>query len=104
MAYISKEYRKPNGTRLFGVDACLEAAYGPFKEALARPGNWEKGWELLMEQDHRSTRSYMIDVMKYPWSVVQWMERSDSGTAGFDHMGFTEVSRSPSLQGQGDLS
>jgi hypothetical protein len=94
-------YRKPDGTKLYGVDACLEAAYGPFKEALAR--DWNAGWGLLMAQDHHSTRSYMRDVMKYPWSVVQWMERSDSGTGGFDHMGFSEVSRSPSLHGQGDF-
>lgn len=95
MQYITKEYTKPNGTKLYGVDACLEAAYSPFKEALA--ANWEKGWELLMEQDYCYTRSYIHDVMKYPWSVVQWMERSDSETAGFDHMGFTEVSCFPSF-------
>ena len=91
------ERTKPNGTKVYGADACLEAAYGKFKEDLAK--DWDKGWKSLMEQDHHSTRSYMIDVMKYPWSVVQWLERSDSGTAGFDHMGFVEVNHSPSLHG-----
>jgi hypothetical protein len=93
--FITKSYKKLNGTTVYGVDACIEEAYGPFKNALAK--DWKTGWDMLMKVDHHSTRSYMINVMKYPWPVVQWMERSDDGTAGFDHLGFSEVSRSLSL-------
>lgn len=84
----------PDGTKLYGADACLEAAYGPFKDELTQ--DFQTGWISLMKYDHHSTRSYLNEVMKYPWSVVQWMERSDAGTGGFD-CGFAEVSRSPSF-------
>lgn len=87
--FISKTYVKPDGTKLCGVDACIEAAFGPYKEKLA--DDWASGWEELMLQDGGSVRAYMRNVMQYPWSVVQWAETRDSGSGAFDYNGFAEV-------------
>lgn len=82
-------YVKPNGQKLYGVDACLGATYEPYKFLLAR--DYKLGWELLMQHDSRSARAHLLDIMRYPAEVVQWMETRDSGTGAYDDA-FTEVS------------
>jgi hypothetical protein len=89
--YIRKKYVKPNGQTTYGVDACLAATYEPYKFLLAR--DWRLGWELLMQHDSRSNRAHLLDIMRYPAEVVQWMETRDSGTGAFDDA-FSEVSTS----------
>lgn len=92
--YIKKKYVKPNGEELYGVDACLGAAFEPYKFVLAR--DYKLGWELLMQHDSRSTRGHLLDIMRYPAEVVQWMETRGSGTNEYDDA-FTEVSTSTLL-------
>ncbi|KDR71802.1 hypothetical protein GALMADRAFT_74617 [Galerina marginata CBS 339.88] len=87
--YIKKTYVKPNKDKdkLYGVDACLGATFEPYKFLLAR--DYKLGWELLMQHDSRSTRAHLLDIMRYPAEVVQWMETRDSGTNAYDDA-FTE--------------
>ena len=86
--YIKKKYVKPNGDVLYGVDALLGATFEPYKFLLVR--DYKLGWELLMQHDSRSTRAHLLDIMRYPAEVVQWMETRDSGTNAYDDA-FTEV-------------
>ena len=90
--YIKKKYVKPNGGELFGVDALLGAAFEPYKFLLAR--DYKLGWEILMQHDSRSTRAHLLDIMRYPAEVVQWMETRDSGSNAYDDA-FTEVGYLP---------
>ncbi|SJL08495.1 uncharacterized protein ARMOST_11859 [Armillaria ostoyae] len=60
--------------------------------------NWEKGWKKLMEFDQYSARTFMMlpfDIENedgtcflkkkaYPNSVINWMERTNTGTGMFD--------------------
>ncbi|KAF8898131.1 hypothetical protein CPB84DRAFT_1815730 [Gymnopilus junonius] len=98
--YIKKKYVKPNGEVLYGVDACLGAAFEPYKFLLAR--DYKLGWELLMQHDSRSTRGHLLDIMRYPAEVVQWMETRDSGSNAYEDA-FTEAmykSLGPTPNGQ----
>ena len=83
-----KEFKKSNGEIVYGVDACLAEAYEPFKVALAK--DITKGWELLMQHDGLSTRAFLLEVMKYPWAVVQWMETRETSTGTYE-LAFSEV-------------
>ncbi|KAF8810968.1 FAD/NAD(P)-binding domain-containing protein [Phlegmacium glaucopus] len=80
--YLNKEYIDLRGNKVFGVNACTAAAYDPFRKALIE--DFHKGWEELMKYDWASTRSYLTQEKKYPFSVVHWMENRSSGTGAFD--------------------
>ncbi|KAH9481894.1 Putative bifunctional amine oxidase [Psilocybe cubensis] len=85
--YINRTYVKPNGDKLYGIDALLGAAWEPYKFLLAK--DYKLGWEILMQHDSRSSRAHLLDIMRYPPEVVQWMETRDSGTNAYDDA-FTE--------------
>jgi len=91
---VDKSFKKSNGETVYGVDACLAAAYEPYKVALAT--DITKGWELLMKHDGLSTRAFLLEVMKYPWAVVQWMETRDTSTGAYD-LAFSEVKAFPTF-------
>lgn len=87
--YLKETYVKADGTILKGVDALIGKALEPFKDKLVE--NFEKGWKHLMEYDAFSMRAYLIQQMKYPFSVVQWMETIGSSTGAYD-LALSEVS------------
>jgi monoamine oxidase len=85
-----------------GVDHWLSQCFGPFKRLLAK--DWDKGWEMLMRYDKYSARTFLSIPIKiknhdgtiflekdaYPNSVINWIERMDTGTGTFD-MAFSEM-------------
>ncbi|KAK0189844.1 hypothetical protein F5146DRAFT_1139336 [Armillaria mellea] len=85
-----------------GVNHWLSECFTPFKTLLVE--NWEKGWKRLMEFDEYSARTFMLlpfDIrdedgerflkkIPYPNSVINWMERMNTGTGMFD-MAFSEM-------------
>ncbi|GAB1319136.1 Amine oxidase domain-containing protein [Madurella fahalii] len=66
----------------------LNAAFGPYKEALAK--DWPTGFEKLLEADNLSTRAYLMnggpkgDEKKYDFFSVSWMETQNTATGLFD--------------------
>ncbi|KAL0567494.1 hypothetical protein V5O48_014498 [Marasmius crinis-equi] len=81
-----------------GVNHWLEQCFGRFKEALKK--DWDQGWEKLMQYDKYSARMFMATKFEendfpgkkdaYPDSVINWMERMNTGTGLFD-MAFSEM-------------
>ncbi|KAF8594150.1 hypothetical protein BDV93DRAFT_459584 [Ceratobasidium sp. AG-I] len=89
------------------VDYWTNAIYGPYKELFAkiedaaptdRQRIFEEAWDTLTEQDHHSTRGYMLagpegkppkSPAAFPEPVVQWLETFDSAT-GLYNQGFVE--------------
>ncbi|PBK71612.1 FAD/NAD(P)-binding domain-containing protein [Armillaria solidipes] len=79
-----------------GVDHWLSECFTPFKKLLAE--NWEKGCKKLMDFDQYSARTFMmlpfciknedgtcfLKKEAYPNSVINWMERMNTGTGMFD--------------------
>jgi len=78
--YFYKEHIDLRGNKVIGLNACVGAAYDPFRKILLE--DFDKGWEELMKYDSYSTRSYLMQ--KYPFSVVHWMENRTGGTGSFD--------------------
>ncbi|KDQ16658.1 hypothetical protein BOTBODRAFT_172778 [Botryobasidium botryosum FD-172 SS1] len=75
---------------------------GPFKEALATPGNWDIAWAQLMKYDHHSVRSFMatkildkainLDKEAYPHLAINWLERMNNASSGaFDAVGLSQM-------------
>ena len=74
----------PDATIKKGVDAILEEAFGPYKEALKK--DWKQGFAKLMNEDKYSTRQYLGERMatKYDFYSVQWMETINTASGLFD--------------------
>lgn len=72
----------------------LEAAYGPYKKALAE--NFEEGYKKLMAVDEFSTREYLRrggpdgTGEHYDFHSIQWMETQSTSTNTFDQ-GFSDM-------------
>lgn len=81
-----------------GAGHWLAECFTPFKDKLI--ANWEDGWNTLMRYDNHSARSFMLSAFDdpdiklkkdaYPPSVVDWLERMNTGTGLFD-MAFSEM-------------
>ncbi|KDR70001.1 hypothetical protein GALMADRAFT_282406 [Galerina marginata CBS 339.88] len=82
--YLNKEYTDLRGKLVFGVNACIAAAFDPFRAALI--ADFDKGWKELMKYDWASARSYLArEKPQYPLPVVNWLEtRNGGGTGSFD--------------------
>ncbi|KAH9955575.1 hypothetical protein BC827DRAFT_1378989 [Russula dissimulans] len=80
--YLNKEYTDPRDRKLYGLNACTLEALDKFRKPLL--DNFDEGWRKLLEYDWASTRSYLMQEVKYPPSVAHWMETRDTGTGGFD--------------------
>jgi hypothetical protein len=94
--YATYSYTMPDGSTRTGVAGCLAATFEPFKDKLVK--NWDDGWACLMKYDALSTRAYLLTEMKFPLSVVRWMETRDTSTGAYD-LAFSEVNTlSPSLR------
>ncbi|KIK52447.1 hypothetical protein GYMLUDRAFT_180125, partial [Collybiopsis luxurians FD-317 M1] len=81
--YLNKTHVDLTGRTIYGADACIYAAYDPFRKALVK--NFDQGWKKLMEYDRASTRTYLTyEKPQYPMPVAYWLETRASGTDGFD--------------------
>ncbi|KAF5343736.1 hypothetical protein D9757_014641 [Collybiopsis confluens] len=80
--FLNKSHVDLSGKKIFGADACLYAAYDPFRAALVE--DFDQGWEKLMAYDRSSVRSYLTHEAQYPIPVAHWLETRNSGTGGFD--------------------
>lgn len=76
-----------------GAAAISAAAMEPLKKALAH--DFHLGWQLLMTQDHLTTREFMRNFLArkglvpkvqsdVQFVVLQWMERMNSSTGSYD--------------------
>ncbi|KDR69964.1 hypothetical protein GALMADRAFT_145015 [Galerina marginata CBS 339.88] len=87
--YLNKEHIDLRGRKVFGVNACIGAAFDPFRAALV--ADFDKGWEELMKYDWASARSYLArEKPQYPLPVVHWLETRNGGGAGSFDRAFSE--------------
>jgi len=79
-----------------GVNHWISECFEPFRKAFVE--DWDKGWNLLMEYDQHSARSFMgskfndehVVKKAYPDAAINWLERMSTGTGLFD-MAFSEM-------------
>ena len=69
----NKEGYVPKSYFDIGYDALYKRAIDPFRQYFVEK-SFEEAFKKLLEYDEHSVRSYMITVLKYPNSVVRWIE------------------------------